>query len=204
VFLVYATSLAVGGTLLLASLLLGHHGADHGAEVSVPHFDGHGHTDGGADGDNDFGLGVTFLSMRFWTFTLAFFGLTGVLFDKLELASSNATAALAVGMGVGTGFVVSWTVNRLKRQVVNSLPSEVGYAGLTGEMLLEASADESGRIRIVARGSTIDLPARPQNRERLAKGTRALVVDVTDGVACVAPAPETGAGAAQKNERQNA
>ncbi len=182
---IYDTALAVGGVLLLASLIFGHHGADHGG---LDHSADSGHGDA-----EDGGVGslFVFLSMRFWTFSVAFFGLTGMLFTRLKLMgeSPNEVLALSIGVGLGCGFGAAWILNRLKNQVVNSLPTELGYAGLTAEVLLEVSPEEQGRIRLFSRGSLIDLPARSEGGVRLKKGEQALVVDVEDGVARVAPAP---------------
>src|SRR5581483_7770156 len=89
---IYATALAVGGTLLAASLLLGHHGVDHGHDF--------GHAGSGHEGP-ELGLVAAFLSVRFWTFALAFFGLTGVIFERvIPLADGKQVLALATGAGL--------------------------------------------------------------------------------------------------------
>ncbi|MEZ0227303.1 MAG: hypothetical protein ACAI25_01655, partial [Planctomycetota bacterium] len=67
--------------------------------------------------------------------------------------------------------------------------TELGYVGLEGEVLLDVTAAEPGRIRVSARGSLVDLPARTDGPSFL-KGARALVVDVANGVARIAP-PKT-------------
>lgn len=183
---IYATALAIGGTLLLASLVLGHHGADHPGDLGGAESGIDGHVDGDGTGGG-FGLFAGVLSLRFWTFAAAFFGLTGVVFTTFALADGRVTLGLATGFGAGSGLLASWTVKKLRGSVVSSLPSEIGYVGLTGEMLLEARPDEPGRIRLTAKGSLVDLPAR--SSERLVRGARALVVDVSGGVATVAAAP---------------
>lgn len=178
-FPIYATALAVGGTLLLASVLLGHHGADHPHDFHI----GHGH-DG--DASPEVGLLASFLSLRFWTFAFAFFGLTGVIFERVvPLQNGQAVLAIAAVTGVVVGFVAATIVNKLRAETVTSTPSEIGYVGLEGEVLLDVSPQEPGRIRISARGSLIDLPARTDGPS-FPKGARALVVDVADGVAKVA------------------
>ncbi|MBI3724952.1 hypothetical protein HY251_13500 [bacterium] len=185
---IYETALAVGGVLLLASLVMGHHGVDHGGGISADHSMDAGHGDAHGGGAGPFFL---FLSMRFWTFAADFFGLTGVLFTKLNLAGDDTRVVLAIAaaIGLGCGVFAAWILARLRNQVVNSLPTEMSYVGLTAEVLLEVTPEEPGRIRLSSRGSLIDLPARCDGGERLPKGSQALVVDVTDGVACVSPAP---------------
>jgi hypothetical protein len=183
---IYATALAVGGTLLLASLVLGHHGADHGGDA------GGGHDHGGDHGahEGELGLLATFMSIRFWTFTLAFFGLTGVVFEEMQLLKDGrAILGLSSVLGGGIGFAAATLVRYLRAHSVSSVPTEIGYVGLTGEVLLDVTPEEPGRIRISARGSLIDLPAKTQG-PALKKGASALVVDMTDGVARVAAPSE--------------
>ena len=175
---VYAAALAVGGTLLLASLVLGHHGADH------PGFD---HAGGHGDGSAEVGLLASFLSVRFWTFALTFFGLTGLIFEHVvPLEDGRKVLLVSAALGGTIGLAASFIVNKLRSQHVTSVPSEIGYVGLEGEVLLDVTPDEPGRIRVSARGSLIDLPARTESG-RLEKGSRALVLDVANGVAQVAP-----------------
>ena len=180
---IYATALGIGGTLLLLSTIGGHHGGDHGA---MDHsFDGHA-------GPPSADVAVFLLSLRFWTFALAFFGLTGVVFEGMKLVSDpRLVAGLAGGSGLVAGLGISLVLRSLKRQVVNSLPTEVGFVGLTGEVLLAVCPGDPGRIRVHSRGVDVDLPARGHDGATLPKGSKALVVDVTDGVATVAAPPES-------------
>jgi hypothetical protein len=183
---IYATALAVGGTLLLASLVLGHHGADHAHDF------GHGH-DASHGEEGDVALIASFLSVRFWTFALAFFGLTGLVLEKVVAVGDGRTIfVIAAVMGGTIGFGASYTFNRLRAgaRALSTVPQEMGYVGLEGEVLLAVSPEEPGRIRITAQGSLVDLPARTDGA-RFEKGARALVVDVTDGVARVAEPKQT-------------
>ncbi len=178
---IYATALAVGGTLLLASLVLGHHGMDHGHD-----FD-HGHDAGHGD-DGDVALIASFLSVRFWTFAFAFFGLTGLVLEKIVAVGDGRTIfVIAAVLGGVIGFGASFTFNRLRSgaRSLATVPTEMSYVGLEGEVLLAVTPEEPGRIRISAQGSLVDLPARTDGA-RFDKGARALIVDVTDGVARVA------------------
>jgi hypothetical protein len=189
---IYATALAVGGTLLLASLVLGHHGIDHGHDFG--HGPEIGHEADGSHGDNgDVALIASFLSVRFWTFALAFFGLTGVVLDRLVgVLDGRTNFVVATILGGLIGFTASYTFNRLRRaSALSSVPTEMAYVGLEGEVLLDVTPEEPGRIRISAQGSLVDIPARTEGPP-FAKGARALVVDVVNGVARVAaPRPKT-------------
>ena len=103
----YIGALVFGGVLLGSSILLGSHddadvdGGDLDVDKDID-FDG----DTDIDLDGDIGIFWIFRSLRFWTFFLAFFGLTGVLLDGLGLIGSElVTLGLAIGMGtlVGVG-----------------------------------------------------------------------------------------------------
>ncbi len=188
---IYATALAIGGTLLFASVVLGHHGADHdlhvggGADSGLPSVGG-GHDHGGPE----LGLVAGLLSFRFWTFALAFFGLTGVIFEKVvPLSSGGQVLGVAVAAGVIVGFAAATIVNKLRADTVTSTPTELSYVGLEGEVLLDVTPAEQGRIRVSARGSLIDLPARTDGPS-FAKGGKVLIVDVANGIARIAP-PKT-------------
>jgi len=189
VLTIYATALAVGGTLLFGSVVLGHHGVDHGHDFGQGGGGHGGH--GGHAGGPELGLIAAFLSVRFWTFALAFFGLTGVIFEKIvPMEDGRIVLASSVVAGFVIGLAAALIVNKLRAETVTSTPSELGYVGLEGEVLLEVTPAEAGRIRVSARGSLIDLPAKTDGPS-FPKGARALVVDVTDGVARVtAPAPK--------------
>ncbi|MEZ0229120.1 MAG: hypothetical protein ACAI25_10885, partial [Planctomycetota bacterium] len=115
---IYATALAIGGTLLVASLVLGHHGADHDLHV--------GHDAGDGSEGPELDLLGSFLSIRFWTFALAFFGLTGVIFERVVPLSSGAQVlGAAVAAGLIVGFVAATIINKLRADTVTSTPTEL-------------------------------------------------------------------------------
>ena len=90
----YVGALVFGGVLLLSSVVLGHHDADGDFDLDG---DGGLDSDGDVDAEHeitvekdidlsgDIGLFWVLRSIRFWMFFLAFFGLTGVLFQGLGL-----------------------------------------------------------------------------------------------------------------------
>lgn len=156
----YVFSLVLGGVLLGASMLLGggsdaHAGADHGTEgASIA--DGHD-APGGFES-----FMVAFLSMRFWTFFLAFFGLTGVVLDGLGLVDSTIVAGvLSLGMGLATGIGAVWVMRRVRADDSNSAATAADYVGKTGRVLVGFGPGQTGKIRMDVRGSTMDLLAVP-------------------------------------------
>lgn len=163
----YVFSLVLGGVLLGASMLLGGgdgHGEGHGGG------DGHGDhgTEGASIADGHDAPGgfesfmVAFLSMRFWTFFLAFFGLTGVVLDGLGLVSSSIVAAvLSVAMGLGIGFGALWVMRRVRADESNSAATVADYVGKTGRVMVGFGPGQTGKVRVDVRGSTMDLLATP-------------------------------------------
>lgn len=176
----YLFSLVLGGVLLGASMLLGGHGDGH-AEVHVGHVDA-----GNADGHDSVGgfegFLVAFLSMRFWTFFLAFFGLTGVVLDGLGLVSSTVVSAvLSVGMGLVTGLGAVLLMRRLRADDSNSAASAKDYVGKSGRVLVGFGPGQTGKVRLEVRGSSIDLMAAPIGTETFTTKEEVIVVEM-DGM----------------------
>jgi membrane protein implicated in regulation of membrane protease activity len=153
---VYFFALVLGGILLIASMLLG--GGDGDADhdgVPDAHLSGHDATPPGAAG-----LLLAFISMRFWVFFLAFFGLTGVVLRGLGLVESDVlVAALALGMGLGVGLTVVRALRSLRGESTSSSARSEDFVGKSGRILVAVSPEQPGKIRLEVRGSTIDLIA---------------------------------------------
>src|SRR5262249_37411889 len=112
--------------------------------------------------------GLPLLSMRFWTFFLAFFGLTGAVLAGLGLWSSPLfIAAAAVGMGLLSGLGVSYAFGRLRRETISSSLQEQDYIGATGRVLLPIARGQQGKVRLEIRGRTLDLIAETEDEQAL-------------------------------------
>ena len=155
----YLFGLVLGGILLGSSIVLGGHTDAHAGEMHAP--------DGGHDAEGSVeGFLVAFMSMRFWTFFLTFFGLTGLLFDGLGLVGSAVvTAIVATAAGGGAGYGAVWFMRRMRADDSNSAVSTKDYLGKTGRVLVAFGAGETGKIRVDVKGSTIDLLAVPEEGE---------------------------------------
>jgi hypothetical protein len=182
---VYAVALFAGGVFVLASFFFGHHdlggGHDFGHPGDHPDAAGHEHApDSGVSG-----IWLPFFSLRFWTYGATFFGLTGTLLHGLGVAGESATLASAAGMGVGCGSVAAIVIRSLSRREVNSLPTELSFVGEEGELLLDVGPGVPGRVRLSVKGSLVDMPATTDARETIARGSKVVVLDVTEGTARV-------------------
>ncbi len=216
----YAFSLALGGVLLGASILMGGQDdadadaggadadfdadfdadldmdADVGGDMDLhadvdAHADfGHGqqalvHVSDAAHGDAA-GFLTAFLSLRFWTFALTFFGLTGVVLTGLALASSGAAAGLAIAMGLGTGQGAVAAFRALGNTKESEAATTRDYIGLTGRVLLGFGPGQKGKVRVVVKNTTVDLLATSDEQVPFETGDQALVVQLEGHTAIVA------------------
>ena len=203
----YVIALGIGGTMVAASLLLGGHDSD------VDHdLDGDVDADvdadaGGADADHDLDHGadahvshadgvagldaamawLPVTSMRFWTFFLAFFGLTGAALILADAVASQVAIGVISGVvGYGSGLGVATAVRKLKTQQVDSSLSERDYIGATATVLLGVAKGQTGKIRLELKGRTIDLLAETEEDQGFEAKQPAMVYAVTpDGKAII-------------------
>lgn len=191
---VYAGALVFGGIFVAASAL--GFDKDHEAEVHADaHLDGaEAHVDSEA-GAHEGGVGevgafaATFFSLRFWTFALTSFGLTGALLELFGVSPLlSIPAALVSGFAIGLAVA---TVFRLaNRRSVGTIADVRSLLGREGTVLLAIAADKPGKIRVQHDGQSLDLLARTREPRRLERGEKVLVVDMKDGEATVtSPAP---------------
>ena len=169
----YLFSMIVGLVLLGASILLGGHDdadveIDGDADLDLDadadaDLDADGHLDHDADvgGHGDLsGFLFTFLSLRFWTFFLAFFGLTGVTLAGLGLVASPwLTLGLAIAMGFTTGFGAVSIIRRLGSETSGQAVTSDEYVGKTARVVVPFGASATGKVRVDIKGTQVDLLA---------------------------------------------
>lgn len=170
----YLFALVLGGVLLGASMLLGGHGDGHAIEThATTHADG---PDASAGVESFL---VAFLSMRFWTFFLAFFGLTGVVLDGFGLVTSVWLAAvLSTSMGLFAGGAAAFIMRKVKGDESNSAATAKDYVGKTGRVLVGFGPGQSGKVRMEIRGSTIDVLAVPIEGESFEPKDEVIVIEM--------------------------
>jgi len=201
---VYLAALGFGGTLVLASLLLGDRDSDASADADagvdaggdVGHDLGHdadsgadashdvgGHThghDGPAHGDVASGLtgGAWLLvrSFRFWTFVLAFGGLVGTLLTWSGAAGTLPVAGASGGVGFLAGAASVWAMRAVGRGAASSDIDENALAGATATVLVAVPPGGVGKVRLDAKGRVIDLLAETEDEAALPIGAEVLVI----------------------------
>jgi hypothetical protein len=140
---------------------------------------------------------LPFLSLRFWTFGAASFGLTGLLLTLLPIASwVTLLLAVAVGLGVGSGAAALFRA--INKDEVTGSVSLARYAGEEARVIVAVRPGATGRIALESAAGRVEIPAITRDAEVLLAGERVIVAGVSDGVADVSrlrPAPrESAAG----------
>jgi membrane protein implicated in regulation of membrane protease activity len=175
----YIGSFLFGGVLLGASVFGGHdhdHGGGH--DAGHDHDDGHGNAASGL---------LPFLSLRFWAFCLAFFGLAG---GVLTLAGLGPlTPAVAGAFGFGSGYVSARVLRSLARRPLGLVADSAANIGREGRLLLPVQQGQRGKLRVSVGGVSTDLLAETEAPEALAAGETVLIVGMRESVALVERSP---------------
>ena len=168
----YLVATLLGGALLAGSLFWG--GEDELDDG------GHEGIDGDADGHSLADFWLPFASLRFWTFVLAFGGLTGTLLTFFDLAPVSMTAILAVVVGLVSGSAMWWAVRRLRRDDVDSAMRPADFLGASAKVLLPVARGRAGKVRVALGGRDVDVMAETEDDGELASDGEVLVYDVRD------------------------
>jgi membrane protein implicated in regulation of membrane protease activity len=197
---IYAAALVFGGIFVAASAL----GFDkaHEAEVhaepelgpaevgaDAAHAGQVGHGEAGPAVAEAGALVATFLSLRFWTFAITSFGLSGTLMHVLGVSPViSLPSSLLAGFGIGLAVATLFRLAN-KRQV-GTIADVKSLLGREGAVLLAIAQDKPGKIRVTHDGQSLDLVARTRDNRRFERGERVLVVDMSAGEATItSPTP---------------
>jgi membrane protein implicated in regulation of membrane protease activity len=173
----YVGALVLAGGILALQLVLGHHGAGGG--------DGDHGADHPTDQDTTFWTFVA--SIRFWTFALLAFGLTGTLLRLFNFAGRVESAVLATACGLVSGVVAVAVIRRLTTKAASSLASTGDVVGRVGRVIVPVDEGTTGKVRVEVKGSHVDYVAHAA--EPLAAGESVVVEDCDGGEVRVSKAP---------------
>ncbi|HEY8432896.1 MAG TPA: hypothetical protein VIL20_31205 [Sandaracinaceae bacterium] len=179
---VYLFTLIVGAVLLGASILLGGH---DDADVDGGDVDGEAEAELGEDvgGHGDVsGFLLSFLSLRFWTFFFAFFGLTGLVLDLFDLVGNDwATLGIALGMGLGTSVGATAVLRALSADTSGHVVESKDYVGKTARVIVPFEGGKVGKVRVDVKGSTVDLLATGLEEEEAFDGREEVLIVEMEG-----------------------
>jgi hypothetical protein len=179
----YLFASIVGWVLLGASLASGH-GSGDGAHAAAPHAIDHVDHASSPHASSPASL---LMSLRLWTYVLAFGGTTGVLLRLAAHTDEPLTLLTSLGVGAVSGVAAQLAWSRLGSTRGGTV-GEDELVGQSGRLLLGAGPGASGRVRLTVRGSSIDLIAASEEL-KLPANEEVLVVSVRDGVAHVVRNP---------------
>ena len=184
---IYAGALVFGGIFVVASAI--GFDKDQDSEFSgddPSHVDPISGTHDSTDAAADAGaFATTFFSFRFWTFTLASFGLSGTLLDLLKVdAWLSFPASLVCGFSIGFGVATVFrAVNRSNAGAIAELKTLLGRECV---VLLAIDAKKSGKVRVSLDGQDLDLLAHTSDARGFERGERAFIVKMKNGEATIA------------------
>lgn len=153
------------------------HGAGHAA-AGAGHHGGHASWAEGASA-----LALFLFSLQLWTYVLAFGGITGLLLRLVAHVAEPMAGLCALGVGLGTAVTARKVLRRLSAGSDSGTVDGNRLVGSTAQVLIPAQAGGTGKIRLMARGQTIDLLARMPDGSPLAEGAEVLILDLKDGIA---------------------
>lgn len=176
---IYLFTMVLGGVVLLASIVLGGKESDAGEAGEAGEVEVHADAHGGVEG-----ILNAFLSLRFWTFALTFFGLTGLVLDGV-LGHSWLAIVFAVLLGLGAGYTAVLVLRRLAASETSTAASERDYVGKVGRVLLPFGPGQTGKLRLTLKGTTVDVLANTDEERPFEPGEDALIIHMNDTIAAV-------------------
>ena len=187
---IYWGTMLFGGILIASSIVLGDGDGDGDMDKDIS-FDKDISLDVDLDGDADLdgfdSMGwLPFLSLRFWTFFLGLFGLSGVLLTTMETGDTITLVTSSV-LGLGMAYPISYLFQKLKYDSVTSITDTQSYTQEIAIALLPMKANGPGKIRISQGGELVDVLAQNPTSYPIEEGTEVLIVSIKDGTAIVSP-----------------
>jgi hypothetical protein len=199
----YIVCFLAGGIVLGASMFGGHDSDSGDAHLGDAHAgDAHmGDAHGGTvhEGHHEWAARLPFLSLRFWTWGVTFFGLAGLALTLGGTPAPLVPVLAAVG-GLGSGWGASWALGRLTRDAVGVLPEASSHIGREGKLLLPLRRGARSKIRLSIGGVETDLLAETDLEGEIPAQITVLVVGMRGLAAVVEPTPAALKSVADDNQ----
>ena len=172
---------------------LDHSGIDAPHDGLITHTDGqdlHSVLSKGVDVPTDSSIWLPFLTLRFWIYFAATFGLTGLALtffkasqEPATLIASLITAAFVATIGSGI-----WRV--LNRSQIDTSTKSNDFLGVSGKLSVATRQGSLGRVRLSVKGEWIDLTAISESGGDIEAGEEVVVVGIEGSNAKVMPMSE--------------
>lgn len=181
----YIIATILGGGLVLLSAIggigSGHLDMDHHAsfegdsDVDMGHDISH---DGDTVSTDHFDFWLPFMSLRFWTYTFAAFGVFGIFLTFTKFAPEPLAAMISAGAGLVIGTLAAYAMRWISKSSINSVVRESDFIGQEGKMSVSPRNGEPGKVRLEIKGETIDMLALPAEGFSVQQGEEVIVVGV--------------------------
>ncbi|MCO4747283.1 MAG: hypothetical protein KC912_20965 [Proteobacteria bacterium] len=132
----------------------------------------------------DAAVWMPFMSMRFWTFGTAAFGLVGLILSVL-ISSAALTGAFAAIGGITGGWSAAYAFRVLATKSVSGETTTKRFVGQEAKVVLPIRPGKQGRIALQTYQGRLDMLAQTQDEHELALGEAVLIASIRDGVANV-------------------
>ncbi len=165
--------LATVGLVLLGASLLGaghDHGGGHEAESSA---------DGSGEGHAS--PVAALLSVRVWTYFLAFGGLTGALLRLVAHAGEPRSALGALAVGAAAATMARLVLTRAAQAGSSGTVQARDLVGRTGGVIVPFAAGATGKVRVRVAGADVDVLAVADPAEALGRDDEVLIVELREG-----------------------
>jgi membrane protein implicated in regulation of membrane protease activity len=162
----YVAAAVVGLVMLVASLLgAGHdHAAGHDATAhDVP------------------SPALALLSVRVWTYFLAFGGTAGALLRLVAHSGEPASGITAACVGVAVAAMARAVIGRASRAGATGTVRPEDLAGRTAEVLIPFASGATGKVRVRVAGADIDLLSTAEGGEEFVRHDEVLIVELRPG-----------------------
>jgi hypothetical protein len=166
VLYVYLAAAIVGVVLLAASLF----GAGH------DHAAGH---DGSGDGEGSPMLAL--LSVRVWTYVLAFGGATGVLLRLIGHEGEPTSGIGALVVGIIAAGMARFVIGRASRAGASGMVKPADLVGKSAAVVVPFGGSATGKVRVRVAGADVDLLATTDDGEPFDRHDEVLIVEVREG-----------------------
>ena len=161
----YVSASIVGLVLLVASLV--------GA--------GHGHATGHEAGGEHVSPVLAILSLRVWTYVLAFGGVTGVLLRLVTRTGEPGSAIASCVVGVVAAAMARIVIGRAARRGASGTVHPRDLVGRSARVVVPFAAKATGKVRVRIAGGDLDLLATADGDEGAERNDEVFIVELRPG-----------------------
>lgn len=131
-------------------------------------------------------------SFKFWTFFMAFFGLTGTVMTVLKLMGNEwAIFAVSILMGMIAGVGTSYFLHIANKSEAAKGLNENDFRGVEAKVVIPFGKQRQGKIRMMVGGKTMEVEAEAFDRDEdvvFDFNQECFILEMEEGVAKVVPA----------------